>query len=206
MDEEFIKQFSGSASANLLTVLVVGLLAIVKKCADREYHHSKCTSCCLSVELDKSSDDEDDLERGPSEETKARMPQLYREYDHRVRPQYLAPLPPRKARFRRSPRYGDVAKRQEPVQEIRLPEIISPESFERSRRKGESDVQQREKRRLDDSNEPDGRGIREAERQTYQDPPRAGAVANQRLRLLKNRSRQAQESVQNSDSEYEDNF
>ena len=28
MDEEFMKQFSGSASANLLTVVVVGLLAI----------------------------------------------------------------------------------------------------------------------------------------------------------------------------------
>ena len=134
MDEDFMKQFSGSASANLLTVFVLGLLAIVKKCTDREYHHSKCTSCCLSVELDKS-DDEDDLERGPPEETKARVPQLYREYDNRLRPQYLAPVPPRKARFRRSPRYGGVAKRQEPVQEIRLPEIVSPASFERGHRK-----------------------------------------------------------------------
>ena len=146
MDEEFIKQFSGSASANLLTVAVLGVLAIVKKCTDREYHHSKCTSCCLSVELDKSSDDEDDLERGPSEKTEARVPQLYREYDYGVRPQYLAPVPPRKARFRRSPGQRRVAKRQEFVQEIRLPEIVSPASIKRGRRKGEQDVQEREER------------------------------------------------------------
>ena len=206
MDEEFMKQFSGSASANLLTVAVLGVLAIVKKCTDREYHHSKCTSCCLSVELDKSSDDEDDLERGPPEKTEARVPQLYREYDYGVRPQYLAPVPPRKARFRRSPGQRRVAKRQEFVQEIRLPEIISPASAERSRRKGERYVQEREERGLDDKNEPYSGGIREAERQTYQDPPRAGPVANERLRLLKNRRREAEKGVQNSDSEYEDNF
>ena len=206
MDEEFMKQFSGSASANLLTVAVLGVLAIVKKCTDREYHHSKCTSCCLSVELDKSSDDEDDLERGPPEKTEARVPQLYREYDYGVRPQYLAPVPPRKARFRRSPGQRRVAKRQEFVQEIRLPEIISPASIERSRRKGQRYVQEREERGLDDKNEPYSGGIREAERQTYQDPPRAGPVANERLRLLKNRRREAEKGVQNSDSEYEDNF
>ena len=205
MDEDFVKQFSGSASANLLTVFVVGVLAIIKKCTDREYHHSKCTSCCLSVELDKS-DDEDDLERGPPEETKARVPQLYREYDYGVRPQYLAPVPPRKARFRRSPRYGGVAKGQEVIQELRLPEIISPASFERSRRKGESDVQERQERGLDYSYEPNGRGVREAERQAYKNPSRAGALAKQRLRLLKNRRRETEERVQDSDSEYEDNF
>ena len=206
MDEEFMKQFSGSASANLLTVGVLGLLAIIKKCADREYHHSKCTSCCLSVELDKSSDDEDDLERGPPQEAKTNMHELYGQYDYGVRPQYLAPVPPRKARFRRSPGQRRVAKRQEFVQEIRLPEVVSPASAERSRRKGQQDVQEREERRLDDKNEPYSRGIREAERQTYQDPPRAGPVANERLRLLKNRRREAEKGVQNSDSEYEDNF
>ena len=163
MDEEFIKQFSGSASANLLTVAVLGVLAIVKKCADREYHHSKCTSCCLSVELDKSSDDEDDLERGPPEKTKARVPQLYREYDYGVRPQYLTPLPAHKARFRRSPRWRRVAKRQELVQEIRLPEIVSPTSSKRGRRQGQSNVQLAQKRRVDYTNEPDSGRVREAQ-------------------------------------------
>ena len=206
MDEEFMKQFSGSASANLLTVAVLGVLAIVKKCTDREYHHSKCTSCCLSVELDKSSDDEDDLERGPPQEAKTNMHELYGQYDYGVRPQYLAPVPPRKARFRRSPRYGGVAKRQGVIQEIRLPEIVSPASAERSRRKGQQDVQEREERGVDYTDEPYGRGVREAERQTYQDTPRAEALANERLRLPQNRSREAQERVQNSDSEYEDNF
>ena len=205
MDEEFMKQFSGSASANLLTVAVLGVLAIVKKCTDREYHHSKCTSCCLSVELDKSSDDEDDLERGPPQEAKTNMHELYGQYDYGVRPQYLAPVPPRKARFRRSPGQRRVAKRQEFVQEIRLPEIVSPASAERSRRKGQRYVQEREERGLDYSYEPDSRGVREATRQTYKNTPRAKAVAHKRLRLLKNRRREVEEGVQDSDSEYEDN-
>ena len=200
-----MKQFSGSASANLLTVVVVGLLAILKKCTDREYHHSKCTSCCLSVELDKS-DDESDIESGPSQETKKRMRKLHPRNNNRVRPQYLEAIPSNQTRFRRSPYKRYVAEEQDFIQEIRLPEIVSPTSSKRSRRKGQQDVQEREERGLDDKNEPYSRRVREAERQTYKDPPRAVEMANQRLRLLKNRSRQAQESVQNSDSEYEDNF
>ena len=206
MDEEFIKQFSGSASANLLTVLVVGLLAIVKKCADREYHHSKCTSCCLSVELDKSSDDEDDLERGPPQEAKTNMHELYGQYDYGVRPQYIAAVPPRAPRLRRSPGERVLAKRQKLIQEIRLPEIVSPTSALSGGSQSERYVRQREERGLDDKNEPYSGGIREAARQTHKDASRAGPVAHERLRFLKNRRRETEERVQDSDSEYEDNF
>ena len=199
-----MKQFSGSASANLLTVVVVGLLAILKKCTDREYHHSKCTSCCLSVELDKS-DDESDIESGPSQETKKRMRKLHSRNNNRVRTQYLEAIPSNQTRFRRSPYKRYVAEEQDFIQEIRLPEIVSPTSSKRGRRKGQRYVQEPEERGLDDTYEPDSGGVREAKRQTYKDAPRAGQMANQRLRCLKNRRREAEKGVQESDSEYEDN-
>ena len=49
---EFMKQFGGSAAANLVTVAVLGLLMLLKKCCDRP---SRCKShfhCpCLDVEV-----------------------------------------------------------------------------------------------------------------------------------------------------------
>ena len=49
---EFMKQFGGSAAANLVTVAVLGVLVLLKKCCDRP---SKCKShfhCpCLDVEV-----------------------------------------------------------------------------------------------------------------------------------------------------------
>ena len=49
---EFVKQFTGSAAANGITVVVIGLLVLLKKLCDRP---SKCKShlhCpCLDVEV-----------------------------------------------------------------------------------------------------------------------------------------------------------
>jgi hypothetical protein len=49
---EFMNQFGGSAAANLVTVAVLGVLVLLKKCCDRP---SKCKShfhCpCLDVEV-----------------------------------------------------------------------------------------------------------------------------------------------------------
>ena len=49
---EFMDQFGGSAAANLVTVAVLGVLVLLKKCCDRP---SKCKShfhCpCLDVEV-----------------------------------------------------------------------------------------------------------------------------------------------------------
>ena len=39
MDEEFIKQFSGSASANVVTFVIVGVFFLLKKLVERP---SKC--------------------------------------------------------------------------------------------------------------------------------------------------------------------
>jgi hypothetical protein len=51
-ETEFWKQFAGSGSANLLTILAVGLLWGLKKVCSRK---TKCKShlhtCCLDVEV-----------------------------------------------------------------------------------------------------------------------------------------------------------
>ena len=53
---EFSKQFSGSAAANGITMLVVGLLYAVKKCIDRPSRcKSKLHTCCLDVEISDKS-------------------------------------------------------------------------------------------------------------------------------------------------------
>ena len=52
LEGEFMKQFGGSAAANLLTVAVLGLLMLLKKACDRP---SRCKShlhCpCIDVEV-----------------------------------------------------------------------------------------------------------------------------------------------------------
>ena len=53
---EFAKQFSGSAAANGITLLILGILYALKKCCDRPSRcKSKLHTCCLDIELtDKS--------------------------------------------------------------------------------------------------------------------------------------------------------
>ena len=53
MDEDFFNQFKGSASANIATLLVAGVLHILKRLADRP---SKCKEvksdcCCCSLDI-----------------------------------------------------------------------------------------------------------------------------------------------------------
>ena len=53
---EFAKQFSGSAAANGITLLIIGVLYGLKKCCDRPSRcKSKLHTCCLDIEItDKS--------------------------------------------------------------------------------------------------------------------------------------------------------
>ena len=68
MDPAFMDNFTGSASANLLTVLVVGLLVICRKCSEKKCKHSKCHGPCgFDLDID-NSDSESDVE-DPKEET-----------------------------------------------------------------------------------------------------------------------------------------
>ena len=53
---EFSKQFSGSAAANGLTMLVLVILYGLKKCLDRPSRcKSKFHSCCLDIEVSDKS-------------------------------------------------------------------------------------------------------------------------------------------------------
>ena len=68
MDPAFIDNFTGSASANLLTVFVVGILVICRKCSEKKCKHSKCHGPCgFDLDID-NSDSESDVE-DPEEET-----------------------------------------------------------------------------------------------------------------------------------------
>ena len=53
MDEDFMKQFSGSASANIVTFVLVAVFYLLKKCLDKP---SKCKEvksdcCCCSFDI-----------------------------------------------------------------------------------------------------------------------------------------------------------
>ena len=126
MEQEFFNQFSGSASANVVTVALVGILMLLKKCLEQKsnYQHSKCTSCCLSVELDK--DDEDSDEGRASEKVEARVREMLRRYRDDLRPQHLQVIPPGAPRKGPNPVVIDVAKSPRIAKEIRFPEIVSP--------------------------------------------------------------------------------
>ena len=53
---EFSKQFSGSAAANGLTMLILVILYGLKKCLDRPSRcKSKFHSCCLDIEVSDKS-------------------------------------------------------------------------------------------------------------------------------------------------------
>ena len=50
-----MKQFSGSASANVVTVVLLSLLLLLKKCVEKN-KHSECKSCCFSISLDNKTE------------------------------------------------------------------------------------------------------------------------------------------------------
>ena len=54
MDDHFYQNFTGSASANVVTMLIVGVLMILKRCVERN-KHSECHSCCISFEIDNKT-------------------------------------------------------------------------------------------------------------------------------------------------------
>lgn len=50
---EFVKQFSGSATANLVFVLALFIYKAFQKCCERDSKcHSKIHTCCFSVDID----------------------------------------------------------------------------------------------------------------------------------------------------------
>ena len=61
MDEDFMKQFSGSASANIVTFVLVAVFYLLKKCLDKP---SKCKEvksncCCCSFDIINQTERDD---------------------------------------------------------------------------------------------------------------------------------------------------
>ena len=89
MDDDFMKQFSGSASANVVTVLLLGLIMILKKCVEKN-KHSQCKSCCFSFELDNKTERSkhghrnDDDERASDSEDEESVRELHSKHHKRV--------------------------------------------------------------------------------------------------------------------------
>ena len=150
MEEEFMKQFSGSASANVLTVLLLGGLMLLKKCIDKpsNYSHSKCTSCCLSVELDKdeSSDEQVDLEREVQKKVENRVLELLGKHSDDLFAQHIPAVPAIRRDGREFALHKLLAKAKEVAEEARFPEIVSPARAVDSSNQGEPGIQRQKER------------------------------------------------------------
>ena len=87
MDDDFMKQFSGSASANVVTVMLLGLIMVIKKCVEKN-KHSECKRCCFSFEVDnkteRSSHANNHHERESSREDEESVRELHGEHHKRV--------------------------------------------------------------------------------------------------------------------------
>ena len=86
MDDEFMKQFSGSASANVVTIVLFGILMLLKTCLSK--NHSKCHSWCIDLEIENDEKQEDSDSRSASETGGRRMRQLHGKHSKNVRKQH----------------------------------------------------------------------------------------------------------------------
>ena len=93
IDPEFLKQLGGSGAANVLTLLVLGLYMLIKNGKCKLPKHSKCKSCCFSLELDQKTlrsnttngEKENSDEGASNSEDEEDMPRLHRKHRSRVR-------------------------------------------------------------------------------------------------------------------------
>ena len=83
MDDQFIQQFTGSASANIVTLIVFSFVMLVKKCIERN-KHSECRSCCISFEIDNKTI-RNDGEKPSIEEDDQSLRKLHKKHNRRLR-------------------------------------------------------------------------------------------------------------------------
>ena len=93
MEDEFMKQFTGSASANVVTVLLVGLLFVLRICVQKKCKKSKCHSLCIDLEIDtengeNENEDENSKSDKSSEEGSKRVHRLHKEHSKDVPQQH----------------------------------------------------------------------------------------------------------------------
>ena len=86
MDDEFMKQFSGSASANVVTLMLFGILMLLKTCLQK--NHSKCHSWCIDLEIENGEKQEDSQSEPASEESRGGVRPLHRKHGKHVQKQH----------------------------------------------------------------------------------------------------------------------
>ena len=86
MDDEFMKQFSGSASANIVTVLLLGILMLLKTCLQK--NHSKCHSFCIDLEIENDEKQQDSDTGSTSKESSRGVHGVHRKHDKNVQKQH----------------------------------------------------------------------------------------------------------------------
>ena len=86
MDDEFMEQFSGSASANVVTVLLVGVLMLLKTCLQK--NHSKCHSWCIDLEIENDEKQEDSDSSSAAEEGRRRVREVHRKHGTHIPKQH----------------------------------------------------------------------------------------------------------------------
>ena len=86
MDEEFMKQFTGSASANVVTIMLFGILMLLRTCLQKK--QSKCHSFCLDLEIENGENDESSDSESASKKDGQRVRRLHKKHGKDVRKQH----------------------------------------------------------------------------------------------------------------------
>ena len=86
MDDEFMKQFTGSASANVVTVLLVGILMLLKTCLQK--NHSKCHSFCIDLEIENDEKQEISDTGSTSQEGSRRVHGVHGKHNKHIQKQH----------------------------------------------------------------------------------------------------------------------
>lgn len=81
-----MKQFTGSASANVVTVLLIGFLLVLRTCVSKNCKKSKCHSLCIDLEID--TENENSNSDKSSEEGSQRVHRLHGKHDKDVPEQH----------------------------------------------------------------------------------------------------------------------
>ena len=81
-----MKQFSGSASANVVTMLLFGILMLLRTCLQK--NHSKCHSFCIDLEIENDEKQQDSDTGSTSKESSRGVHGLHRKHDKNVQKQH----------------------------------------------------------------------------------------------------------------------
>lgn len=81
-----MQQFTGSASANIVTLMLFSVVMLLKRCIERN-KHSECTSCCISFQIDNKTIRNDSEKREGSEDDDRSVRKLHSKHNRGLRAQ-----------------------------------------------------------------------------------------------------------------------